>query len=89
MNGGGTSVGPSAKLAEQRRSLGHTIPRMGLCVNPSQPPPIMNFNKQHRKCFVTLSAVSRSPERSEGEGSLSMGREMLRCAQGDMTGFGR
>jgi len=25
------------------------------------------------------------PERSEG--SLSMGREMLRCAQGDNTGF--
>jgi len=27
------------------------------------------------------------PERSEG--SLSMGREMLRCAQHDNSGFGR
>jgi len=27
--------------------------------------------------------MSRSPERSEGEGSISMGTEMLRCAQHD------
>ena len=41
---------------------------------------IMNFTNQDRSCVVT-------PPRSEG--SLSMGREMLRCAQHDRTGFGR
>ncbi len=50
---------------------------------------MMNFNKQDRECIVTLSVVSRSPERSEGEGSLSMGRQMLRFAQHDNSGFGR
>src|SRR5260221_10836115 len=29
--------------------------------------------------------MSRSPERSKGEGSVSMGREILRCAQDDST----
>jgi hypothetical protein len=48
----------------------------------------MKFNDQDRSGAVTLSAVSRSPERSEGEGSGPMGREMLRCAQHDITGFG-
>jgi len=57
--------------------------------NLSPPPPIMEFNKQDRECIITLSAVSRSPERSEGEGSLWMGTEMLRFAQHDNSGFGR
>src|SRR5216683_8204758 len=35
---------------------------------------IMNFNDQDRQCAVTPPRRSRSPERSEGEGSLSMGR---------------
>jgi len=47
----------------------------------------MSFNEQDRYSVVTLSAVSRSPERSEGEGSLDR-QEMLRFAQHDMTGFG-
>jgi len=39
---------------------------------------IMNFPDQDRQCFVTLSASF---------GSLAIGREMLRCAQHDRTGF--
>src|SRR5256712_14131175 len=38
----------------------------------------MNFHNQDRSCVVT-------PPRSEG--SVSMGTEMLRCAQHDRTGF--
>src|SRR6266568_345929 len=40
--------------------------------------PIMNFPDQDRQCFVTLSASF---------GSIAMGRQMLRCAQHDRTGF--
>ena len=36
----------------------------------------MIFNNQDRECFVTLP---------RSEGSLSMGTEMLRCAQDDST----
>ncbi len=43
------------------------------------PGAMMIFNNQHRSYVVT-------PPRSEG--SLSMGTEMLRCAQHDSTGFG-
>jgi len=34
--------------------------------------------------MVTPPRMSRSPERSEGEGSDSPGTEILRCAQDDM-----
>jgi len=40
--------------------------------------PIMKFTDQDRQCFVTLSASF---------GSIAMGRQMLRCAQHDRTGF--
>jgi hypothetical protein len=41
--------------------------------------PIMLFNNQDRECFVTLRSAQ----------GLSMGTEMLRCAQHDSTGFAR
>ncbi len=37
--------------------------------------------------MVTPPRMSRSPERSEGEGSDSPGTEILRCAQDDMRGW--
>ncbi len=43
--------------------------------------PIMIINCQNRSCHP--ERMSRSPERSEGEGSAQ--RETLRCAQGDNT----
>jgi hypothetical protein len=46
----------------------------------------MNCNDQDRQCVVTPPRMSRSPERSEGEGPVSMDREILRCAQDDRTG---
>ncbi len=54
----------------------------------SCPPPIMNFNDQSRSCHP--ERVSRSPERSEGEGSASEASrcpssETPRFAQGDKT----
>jgi len=42
----------------------------------------MKFTKQDRHSIVTLSAAN-------GEGSGSLGREMLRCAQHDRAGCGR
>ncbi len=37
--------------------------------------------------MVTPPRMSRSPERSEGEGSDSPGTEILRCAQDDRRGW--
>jgi len=45
----------------------------------------MNFNKQDRKWSESDQVCH--PERSEG--SVSKGREILRCAQDDITDFGR
>ncbi len=48
----------------------------------------MKFNDQDWSGGITPPRMSRSPERSEGEESGSMGTEMLRCAQHDIPGFG-
>src|SRR5712691_5960434 len=53
---------------------------VGTADNEFSPPPSVQHCHPER--------MSRSPERSEGEGSLSMGTEMLRPAQHDRTGFG-
>jgi hypothetical protein len=51
-------------------------------------PTIMKFNKHHLEYVSRLHEVSRSPERSEGEGFRVRGTEMLRCAQHDIPSVG-
>jgi len=46
----------------------------------------MNFHTQNREYRPATATLTCHPERSEG--SLSMGAELLRVAQHDITGFG-
>ncbi len=47
----------------------------------------MSFHNQNRSYRPVTAALACHPERSEG--SLAMGKEMLRCAQHDSTDFVR